>query len=202
MKHDDYSGKGKHKRTRKSRGTPEKRPAGEVIVERTFGVEDLIPKLSPDELLRLAAAHHNRAKEARFMRENIGISVLEGDFERLVGSEPDMTTEGSGYERESYVGVLRRICVNYLRHIETPYDGLAFASKGCVDGSVVFVKVKLRILAAIAEKYPFLSATCERLSERTKVLEKERRARRMNEFAPRNLDGETVFPDEGIARAV
>ena len=119
-----------------SRGRAGKRASDvvESLQKATF------PELSPEELLSLATAHHNRAKSKFFLMDGIGLSTTPEDALKIADrSLPDTTFEGSGYERETYVGVLRRVCVNYLRHIETPYDKFAFEAKRRGDDDA-FVK--------------------------------------------------------------
>lgn len=57
---------------------------------------------------------------------------------------------------------LNRISVNYLRHVQSPYEGRLIATRGMVGASEARQIIRDRILSIIATKYPWLADECNR----------------------------------------
>lgn len=103
-------------------------------------VDIKVPKLRPDKLIDRACVHYNnRARGDEYARPN------------------------------SDVGFLARITVNYLRHQLTEYEAHLSAIGGKVGARDAYVTIKRKVLAAIADQYPWLEEEClnqvERLEE-------------------------------------
>lgn len=61
---------------------------------------------------------------------------------------------------------LERICVNYLRHCLTEYEGYLRKIAGKVGVGDVYIELKTKVLNAIAEKYEWLADECDRQEQR------------------------------------
>ena len=77
---------------------------------------------------------------------------------------------------------LERICVNYLRHDCTNYHSGLNSVSGRVGVQQAALKMKRRIIAAIAEKYPYLRTECMRQCPTLMAAESQHSG--MEELAP------------------
>lgn len=104
-------------------------------------VDIKVPKLRPDKLIERACSHYNDRSR-------------DGDHRAF---------------RNSDVGFLARIAVNYLRHQLTEYEAHLSAIGGKVGAQDAYFAIKRKVLAAIADQYPWLEGEClnqvERLEE-------------------------------------
>lgn len=64
---------------------------------------------------------------------------------------------------------LHRICVNYLRHELTRYEGHLQSIKGKVGKEDAYLELKDKVLDAIAEAYPWLWDECQEQSQRSRI---------------------------------
>lgn len=106
-------------------------------------VEIRIPRLSKDELWRVAVAHRNTQSQWH--------AAERGRYE-----------SGSATVACADPAAVQRWAVNYLRHVETDYDGLLDSVTGRVGVAEARRLIRERVLRAIADQYPYLAGECAR----------------------------------------
>ncbi|MGV3523053.1 MAG: hypothetical protein ACO1RX_02455 [Candidatus Sericytochromatia bacterium] len=102
------------------------------------------PKMGPQLLSARACKHHNalaRAKAARL---------------------DDLYAEIQLLHPHSHPRVLERACVSYLHHLGERQQPLLTELRGDPAQFEAYAQLKARLLAAIAQQYPWLQAECER----------------------------------------
>ncbi|MCC5907039.1 MAG: hypothetical protein JJU13_12565 [Balneolaceae bacterium] len=110
--------------------------------------------LSKEQIERNALDHYNQQKLLRsYEREEYDFFEIK-TFKDFNGSE------------EEYENFLKRICVNYLRHMETKYDNNLSRIDADLGGKVGIREVKIKqrnkILDIIAENYPYLAEEAQK----------------------------------------
>ena len=128
-----------------------------------------IPSIPPEQLLRLAILHHNKNRANTYLTDDYSMGECSAEDVRLIldSRENDLIQMKNGETRESYVGLLRRICINYLRHVEISYHRIIRACGHDRLSDERYMYVKAQILRKIGQLYPWLKKTCDRLEERT-----------------------------------
>lgn len=157
-----------------------------------------LPERDPEELLKIAVLRHkyNRIPDTDYLNsapEYEKDIYARNDFDpeniKLVldSSLPDIDII-KGEEKETYQGFLRRICVNYVRHVEIRYDKIIKECGGGESGKQKYYEAKVMILEMIGTKYPWLRNTCMRLkirAENQRNREKARKQRKIDNFNKR-----------------
>lgn len=117
--------------------------ARENLTAELNAIEIAIPRMSKDELFRVAVANRNDQSEwhaaARGGYDNQSATVASAD-----------------------PAALQRWAVNYLRHVETDYDWLLDSVTGRVGVADARGLIRARVLRAIADRYPYLAGECAR----------------------------------------
>lgn len=120
--------------------------ARKELHERLRRMPMTVPQMSMNKLFAVAVEHRNEIAEDRAFRRDYDTDF---SYATLKNAEPL---------------ALQRWAVNYLRHQETHYDALLDAMTGRVGVDEAKRLIRNRVLAAIAEQYPELSAECQRQS--------------------------------------
>ena len=123
---------------------------------------------------RQAAQAGNATKRDKMRKQldAVQITVPELDSDRLTHlavEHYNSSVFGTGRpsaKLDSDEDFLDRIRVNYLRHVLTNYHAILQATAGKVGAEDAYIEIKERILDAIAEVYPELSAECIQQSQR------------------------------------
>lgn len=106
-------------------------------------IEIGIPRMSKDELWRVAVANRNDQSEWH--------AAARGGYDdrpaTVASADP---------------AALQRWAVNYLRHVETDYDWLLDSVTGRAGVVEARRLIRSRVLRAIADQYPYLAVECAR----------------------------------------
>lgn len=105
----------------------------EKIVQSVRDTDFCVPKLERQTLVNEACYHYNYRSSGEY------IASPSSDLE-----------------------FLDRICVNYLRHECTAYDGILSATSGAVGCYEAKLEARLTVLQQIANAYPDLALECDR----------------------------------------
>jgi hypothetical protein len=98
-----------------------------------------LPSLSAEQLKRAAIDHYNL--------RGSGLSVTRAESWRPASDHSD-------------AAFLNRICVNFLRHVCTPYEAHLGAIAGATGVHEGYPRIKKKVLEAIALSFPWLEAEC------------------------------------------
>lgn len=142
---DDYQSA--KEKTEKRRTAARNVAAGkrQQLLERIEQTPIEMPNLSRQKLLKKACRHYNERMRERQRRTDFDFKDATAD------SDQDF---------------LCRISVNFLRHELTPYEEHISSLYGRIGRQQAYLLLKCRILAAIAEKYPWLSQECDKQTSR------------------------------------
>lgn len=121
--------------SRRSKENAEKRRAD--LLQWVDHLEVEVVKRDPTELVKVACKHYNHLWMDRGREDKYASPKDSPDF-------------------------LNRITVNMLRHEGTEYEELLVRAFGAVGADEARVRIKERVLDAIAAQYPHLAGECER----------------------------------------
>lgn len=137
-------------------------------IERTRKFQEEAPK-AQERSRRAARAAEKRKADLLAKIEAVDVQVPVLPYEQLVRRACESYNDHKSGESdllratpESAPEFLDRICVNYLRHELTEYENHLESVFGKAGAEDARVEIKLRILDAISEVYPELSAECSR----------------------------------------